>query len=277
MKKEIIIKLVSASMALCILSSCGVSCAGNISSTITKNENQSTISNKASKEETSSTATTSDKDDISSKEEESSVPTPVKPPVSSKDEKPTSSKENTSIETSSSLSNLPYYMPQNNPEPISIHKENAEIPSKFSYAENIAGSEIGFTVRYEFVDNDYTIRQSIAIIKNYDQLKNTHSVDLKNTNKEFFYGEEYVNFYNESFFDDKALIVIFLGGTSSCEYEIKAVLKQEKQMCVHLKTVKEGKLNDSVPRRIFIEVDKSVLNTLNTVVVYHEKPSKKQQ
>ena len=262
MKKRRLLKFTAVIIALLLLVSCAPQGAGSVSSAMTENENQSPLSSTTSEPESS------DKENTTSKQ-------PQKEQTASKPdfERPISSDKETSTLSSALESYVPYVMPENNPPPISIHGANAAIPAKFSYTDFAGGEEMTFGLKKLVVSSPRWDLSGMAVIKTYNELKTIQDLEKLSEHHDVNKGDYYTDHYDETFFENKALIMILLNGQAH-EYEISKILKNDDQICVYYKITRVNQSAYATQYRTFIEVSQKDLNNASKLVIYVEKYSR---
>ncbi len=233
------------------------------------NTSSSITSSDISKDETSSLPAISDEDDTSSESEESSKPTSINPPVSSKEEKPTSSKENTTSEPSLTKPVILYYMPENNPAPVSIIGDSAAIPTPVSYTDSPVGENVDYrSTRITVQGNTSVAPIHVVTIRTYDELCNMYKMDSSDQSWE---GEDYTKMYSEDYFENTVLFML-LSYKDNVDGEIGTVqlTKRNGQLCIHRKLIRQGEVVGAQYYREFIKVPKFELEDVNSIVLYYD-------
>ncbi len=227
--KRIVFKLVSAVLALCILSSCSSMGIGDTSSVVTGNENQSSIiSSESLKEETSSLPVISEKED---------------------------SEEN------------PPFIPENNPEPVKANRENAWEPTAVSYTEKMEGTPIDYKAKI-LTGPSCRGRDLISVVRSYDEFKKVYEQEPKFYNK----GEDYLELYDESSFED-SIMIMFLStrGSRKRKYTIDEVSRKNDRMYIFMNEneISSGGIGPSVGihYRAFISISKQDFEGIEDIVV----------
>lgn len=112
----------------------------------------------------------------------------------------------------------------------------------------------------------------IAIVQTYSELKQLYEQDQNpNKTKE---KTNYMQAYDESFFKDNALIVLFIGKSSCSQvHQIDAVTKRDGRLCIGMRTRVQSPgsywLMTAGDFRTLITVKKSDLQNITDVVVYN--------
>lgn len=263
MKNRKICKLISVILALLLLASCAPKNAGSGSSVLTESENQNIVSSEISKDETSSQPSTSSKD------EGNSSPVPVRPTVSSKEEKPTSSKESTSSEPTSTKPILPYRMPEDNPAPIYISGASAATPTPISYTDTPTGEYVEYgCITTSSSSSALGTKTHVATIRTYDELCELYEWD-KSQKK--WTGEDYTEKLSKGIFNHSVVFVLLrCRGNLDTKIGNVQVTKRNGQLCIHQKLIRDGRLGAAGYDRQFIIVSKSELENVNSVVLYYD-------
>ena len=287
MKKARIVRIeriVAAILALLILASCDAKEIGGASSKISENENQNMLGSATLGEENKQTTSAPDKqneetnkeqkepdeskiEDTSSNKDVEIPNRPVKKPSkddtsSVKPEEETSSEELSPEELQErELSKRKYIMPPNNPEPVTIDREDAHLPVPISFTDSL--QEDGEAIEYKTYEEEgipTNLDRYIGIIDSRDKM--LHPFDIGTAR------------YNEEFFEDNILIaIVVIEGSSPSVHEIKSITHKDGQMCINLKRTRNGENYSQYDGRMLIEISKQDLKDIKTIVVYEEKSS----
>ena len=183
------------------------------------------------------------------------------------------------------------YIPENNPEPVLVNREDAATPTPISFTDKIVKNKMDLDVkRAENVgplkDED---RDSIAILNSYDEFAVTWEKDEKEDydfakeyhekhpdTTQFDENEYYINWYTEEFFKDNTLVVLFLTYSSgSYNYKIEYVAQDNGRMYIYINNsdVSRGTCVtcDMAYYRTFISVPKNEMAKIKDIVVYKDE------
>ena len=166
------------------------------------------------------------------------------------------------------------YIPENNPAPVLINREDAATPTPISYTDKIVGEELNVEIRtLELANtNDEEWTNHIAIIRSYDELEAIHTQDSKYLRDR----ENYTSFYNSEHFADNVLIMMFFYNHScSFRYKIDRVTTSEECMYIYRNNVDYSKdwyyLAEGAYYRTFISVSRKYMENIKAIVVYEDE------
>ena len=285
MKKEKNRKVISAVMALLMLSSCSSTGTGLVSSVIAEGEKQNQggfVSSTPAVETSSQTATsTPETEENSSKkpEQTGSSKIPNSNSSSNSNTSNTPSQNPASSEVSSSSKPI---IPSDNPSPVTVNREDASTPTLISYTDKMLGEAIKFESQTVDVRSNTPWLRHIAIIRSYDELKELWQQEAETLPKsappEYAEKYNYVKLYTEEFFEEKAIILMFIcRGISSPKYLIDSVTQKDGRMYIHIKNEKRPgsasnaiSLGVSTNYRTFINISKKELSEVKDIVAYLE-------
>lgn len=137
----------------------------------------------------------------------------------------------------------------------------------------MAGADLSFDVEanIDLRGSGQPWTSHIAVIRTYSELKTLYEED-QNPNKTS-QGNNYIEAYDESFFQDNALIVLFFGRSScSQQHKIDTLVKENGRLCVGMSTrVENGTywLTAAGDFRTLIRVNQVDIRDVTDVVVYN--------
>ena len=182
-------------------------------------------------------------------------------------------------------------IPENNPDPVLVNREDAATPTPISYTDKIIKNKMNLDVKrtengaLRLVEN----RGSIAIINSYQEFAGIwekdekESYDLHKSNHEkrpdiitFDENRYYINWYNEDFFKDNTLVMLFLTYSSgSYNYKIEYVAQDSGRMYIYINNSDVSKGTcvtcDMAYYRTFISVPKNEMAKIKDIVVYKDE------
>ena len=124
-------------------------------------------------------------------------------------------------------------------------------------------------------------KHHIAIVRSYSELKTLYESD-QNMNKEMNTEDDRFNFqymqgYDDKFFEENALIVLFREGSSGSEtHTIEGLVKQNKMLCIHMDIQVQGDDTwtcDMADFRTLIKVKQTDIQDVTDIVVYNANQS----
>lgn len=119
----------------------------------------------------------------------------------------------------------------------------------------------------------------IAVVRSYSELKTLYESD-QNMNKELETEDnrfQYIQGYDDEFFKENALIVLFREGSSGFEtHTIESLVKQDKTLCIHMRIRGQGDdiwTSDMADFRTLIEIKQADIQDVTDIVVYNSEQS----
>ena len=261
MKKKLNLKhLIPVIILLLLLSGCNTGTSPNITSstpaTTEKTPESSDISSVNNSSETPSS-------DISTASTESSSLNPVSSAPQ------TNSNPATSSETSSSTasSTPPSSNVSTSDTQTSIDLE--ELVTAMIYTDAMQGSAVDFKTESVSTSGvEHKWKSHSAVIDSYNQLKKIYDSDYDESNQH--YDKDYINAYNDKFFEDNVLIMLFIENGSSFIPSIEAVTKKDNKaiICVDYTEEDDYHYLDSICNiRTQITVSKADMANITDIVV----------
>ena len=181
-------------------------------------------------------------------------------------------------------------IPENNPAPVSVNREDAATPTPISFTEKIVDNKMGINVKIKNLRSTevYEYRQHIAILNSYNELMQIWQKDEKknydlkksnyenNSNYHFDENEYYINWYNEEFFDNNALIMLFFTrGSGAYTCTVDYVARENDRMYIYVNNADIPKgaavTCDMLYPRVFISVPKKDMKKIKDIVVYNDE------
>lgn len=161
-------------------------------------------------------------------------------------------------------------IPENNPEPVDVNREDAWLPTLISCTKKMSGKEIdievkSFEIRAQLSLN-LDLNRHIAVIRSYDQLKALHTQAVNQTNYD---QSSYLTHYNEEYFDNNVLIVL-CKDTGLDQYVIEKVTKSFGKLQIHLKQTIEASIDGAGSYHFFISIPKEEFQNVKSAVVFWE-------
>ena len=144
-------------------------------------------------------------------------------------------------------------------------------PQPIVFTKAMQGNDISFNVgtSVDLRGEAQPLTSHVAVIRSYSELKTLYDQD-ENANKKDA-EKNYISNYDESFFKDNALIVLFIvKGSLSESHKIDQIKKADDQLFIELKTKNPGKgLMAPGDFRTLITVKQSDINGLHDILVYN--------
>lgn len=182
-------------------------------------------------------------------------------------------------------------IPENNPEPVLVNREDAATPTPISYTDKIVKNKMNLDIKRAENRASRLVegRDSIAIINSYQEFSGIwekdekESYDLHKSNYEkypdtitFDENKYYINWYNEEFFKDNTLVMLFLTYSSgSYNYKIEYVAQDNGRMYIYINNsdISKGTVVtcDMAYYRTFISVPKKDMKNIIDIVVYEDE------
>ena len=165
-------------------------------------------------------------------------------------------------------------IPENNPEPVSVNREDAATPTPISYTDKIVGEEIEFNEKT--IDVHSTNKEEwdhhIAVVGSHNELQSIYDQDYRNFKEE----NQYINFYDDFFFKENILVVLFrYSGLSAFEYKIDKVTVTDGCMYIYLNHIDlhryGGYMAVATNFRTFISISRKDLENIKDIVVYMDE------
>ena len=165
-------------------------------------------------------------------------------------------------------------IPENNPEPVSVNREDAATPTPISYTDKIVGEEIEFNEKTIKIGttNKKEWDQHIAIVSSRGELQEIYYFDYNDFRDEHLY----ISFYDDDFFENNVIIMLFCTtGSSAFTYKIDKVTTLEGYMYVYLNHIDFHKhqiySHDAGYFRTFISISRKDLENIKDIVVYKDE------
>lgn len=144
-------------------------------------------------------------------------------------------------------------------------------PQPIVFTESMQGNDISFQVgtSVDLRGGSQPWTSHVAVIRSYSELKTLYDQDENENKKDK--GKNYISNYDESFFKDKALIVLFIvKGSLSESHKIDQITKVDNQLYIELKTKNPSKgLMAPGDFRTLITVNQSDISGLHDILVYN--------
>lgn len=181
-------------------------------------------------------------------------------------------------------------IPENNPEPVVVNREDAATPTPISFTDKIVKNKMNLDVK--LTENGSTeldeYGSHIAILNSYDefagiwQQDEKSSYDLQKSNYEkytdypFDENEYYINWYTEDFFKDNTLVMLlFSQGSGAISCKIDYVASENGRMHIYVNNTDLSKGDaytcDMNYIRAFISVPKKDMKNIKDIVVYEDE------
>ena len=161
-------------------------------------------------------------------------------------------------------------IPENNPDPVDITRKDAHIPTPISYTNKTSSKEIKYEANTLVIGGGAKAEwgEHIAVIRSYDELKAVFEEDNEGLNER----EYYIDLYTPEYFEDNALIMLFINGAgaSSDKCTVERITKKRGQLQIYIKKIDRSNLLVSLNFRVFISVAKENLDGITNAVVYKE-------
>lgn len=170
--------------------------------------------------------------------------------------------------------------PQNNPEPASIAGEDDIIIVPMSFTDKIVGRKIKSEVRNVITIPQLQIEcmggctnhDHVAVIRSYDELKSIYDDDVINLRDD----QHYIDFYDAEHFDDNVVIML-ISEWGASKHKIDKVTKDGNRMYIYWNNA-DSSVGDNVLiaavancSRSLISVSKKDMEDINDIVVYMDK------
>ena len=255
MKKEIIFRLVSTVLALTLLASCNSTGAGSVSSTMTENENNNTISSKISKEETSSDTASLDAQTSSQDKTENNESKNTER-KKSESKKPEKEETNSKKPVSSSVPTVN--------ENLLINKSNAHIPTELPRADTIEGKEINFVLENPNLYGAGTQKwkRHFAVVRSLDEFNELHQLE----GYKIYDETKYPNVFSEEFYKNNVLIVLLEYRGAPFSNNVERVTKKDNALYMYIDNNFDGWGVDAYYAvRTFITISREDMNEVENV------------
>lgn len=166
------------------------------------------------------------------------------------------------------------YIPENNPAPVSVDREDAATPTPISFTDKIVGEEMNVETKIFAIKGlpNEEWNRHIAIISSYDELEAIYAQDNNHLNRD----EHYISSYNSEHFKDNVIVMLLThNGSSSFTYKIDKVTSLDGRIYIYRNNIDFSKdwgyTDDEVHFRTLISVPLKSLENIKDIVVYEDK------
>ena len=165
-------------------------------------------------------------------------------------------------------------IPENNPDPVLVNREDAAIPTPISYTDKIVGEQMDVEIKILELSSNGNEQwgNHIAVISSHSELQAVYDQEY---NQYFNDKDNYVKFYDDIFFKDRVIIMLISRTASSAfKYKIDKVTTHNESMYIYWNNADLSKdelfVAEGADYRTFISVSKKDMENITDIVVYED-------